>query len=32
MPKYNIEIAMKMFLDLGYILDEEEYISCKNRI
>ena len=32
MPKYNIEIARKMFLDLGYILDEEEYINCKNRM
>ena len=32
MPKYNIEIARKMFLDFGYILDEEEYVNCKNRM
>lgn len=32
MPKYDIKIAKKMFLDFGYILDEEEYVNCNKRM
>lgn len=32
MPKYNIEIARKIFLDFGYVLDEEEYKNTKKRM
>lgn len=32
MQKYNIEIARKMFLDFGYVLDEEEYVNLQKRM